>query len=131
MELYTPLPTKRLSDTIDRLTKLAKNTYHVDMGDLFTLKFREVSRGDYLVLGSSAVATKVRVEPNEPAFDAIDRSKAQSEIALQRQKEQEHYKQLGQVAVEYDDIQKEGNFVVSEEGDVQVPTSLPKINIRC
>lgn len=131
MELYGSLPTKRLSDTIDRLTSLAKKTYGVDMGDLFSLKFRDVSRGDYLVLGSSAIVTKVKVEPNDPAFDAIDRSKAQEEIAIQRRKEEDYYKKLGQVKVEYDNIQEEGNFVVTEEGDIQVPSSLPKINIRC
>ena len=130
MELYSQLPTKRLTDTIDRLTKHAKATYGVDMGDLFKLRFRDVNL-DYLITGAAGAVTKIKVEPNEAAFDAIDRSPAQKEIAQQREKEVNYFDNVGQVRREYEEIQREGNFVVSEDGEIQVPASLPKINVRC
>jgi len=84
MELYSQLPTKRLSDAIEYLTNLAKSKYKVDMGDLFRLRFRDIQVGDYLTLGSASVITKIRLEPNDAAFEAIDRSKAQENNSLVR-----------------------------------------------
>ena len=131
MELYSPIPSKRLSDTIDRLTKIAKSTYGVDMGDLFRVKFRDVQVGNYLILGQASTLTKARLEANDPAFEAIDRSKAQEIFRQDREIEEMRTKQEKQVQIEYESIQNEGNFIVSDEGEIQVPSSLPKINVRC
>lgn len=128
LELYSPLPTSRLSKTIDKLTKIAKDTYKVDMGPLFTLKFRELNIDDYLVAGPAATVTRVKLEPNEAAFEAVDRSKAQEEIKNQREVEKARNRVVQR---DYEAIQQEGNFIVSDDGEIQVPNNLPKINIRC
>lgn len=131
MELYTQLPTARLSKTIDRLTGIAKSKYGVDMGPLFSLKFRDVEVGNYLILGSGATVTKVRVEANDPAFEAIDRSKAQEENKMEKELNDKRLAEMGKVRVEYEQIQKEGNYIINDDGDIAVPSSLPQINVRC
>lgn len=131
MDIYTALPSERLVDTIDRLTQRAKSVYGVDMGPLFQIKFRDVTIGNYTILGSNSVVTKVRVEPNDAAFEAIDRSKAQEEIGNQRRLDEYRKDQEGKVVVEYDTIQREGNYIINDDGDIMVPTSLPQINVRC
>lgn len=125
MELYTTQPSKRLLDKIDKLTNLAKSKYNVDMGPLFTIRSRNVSTGNQLMIGSDAFTSKIRLEPNEAAFEAIDRSKKQEA----NEKEQE----LRNKARENEALalQEEGNYVISSEGDVIVPTNFPKINIKC
>lgn len=131
MEITTALPTERLTKAIDYLTNLAKTKYDVNMGDLFAIKFREIEVGNYLTMGRQSVVTKVRLEPNEPAFDAVDRSPKKE--AMHKQAEIDAYRQqlIGQVTAEYNEIQKEGNFVVTEDGEVKVPNDLPQINIQC
>ena len=131
MELYSPIPTKRLSDTIGKLTTLAKTKYGVDMGDLFRIRFRDIDVGNYLKIGSAATVTKARVEPNDAAFDAIDRSVTQEEMRQQRELDERRFQKEREIIVSYEEIQKEGNYIVSDEGEIQVPTSLPKINVRC
>ena len=131
MELYSPIPSKRLSDTIDRLTRIAKSTYGVDMGDLFRVKFRDVQVGNYITLGQASTITKARLEANDPAFEAIDRSKAQEIFRQDREIEEMRTKQQRQIEAEYETIQNEGNFIVSDEGEIKVPSSLPQINVRC
>lgn len=131
MELYTSLPTNRLTTAIDKLTQLAKTKYQVDMGPLFSLKFRDIQVGDYLTMGRSSVVTKIRVEPNDAAFDAIDRSPSQEKIQQEERIRQLRREIDAQVTREYIQIQEEGNFVVSEDGEVSVPSFLPKINIQC
>ncbi len=124
MELYTPTPSKRLTEKIDKLTNLAKSKYGVDMGPLFFIKSRTISTGNQLLVGSAAITSKVRVEPNDVAFEAIDRSVRQQmnerEIEL-RQKKMEQ---------EVTALEQEGNYIVSE-GEVVIPTDLPRINIKC
>jgi hypothetical protein len=131
MELYSPIPSRRLSDTIERLTRLAKSTYGVDMGDLFKVKFRDVEVGSYILLGPASTVTKARLEANVAAFEAIDRSKAQETFRQDREVEEMRTQQQKQVEAEYEAIQNEGNFIVSDEGEIQVPSSLPQINVRC
>lgn len=131
MELYSQLPTKKLSDTIEYLTNLAKTKYKVDMGDLFRLRFRDVQVGDYRILGSSSVLTKIKLEPNDAAFDAIDRSKAMEIMEMYKRLNEYNQQKERQVQAEYINIQEEGNYIVNSEGDISVPTSLPKINVRC
>lgn len=131
MELYTPLPTERLSKTIDSLTKIAKDKYNVDMGKLFNIRFREVSRGNYLTLGSSSIVSKIRLEPNEAAFEAIDRSKAQEDNKLEKELNDKRYDVMGKHNTEFVKIQEEGNYIVNDDGDIVVPSSLPQINVRC
>ena len=131
MELYSQLPSKRLSDAIEYLTNLAKSKYKVDMGDLFRLKFREVQVGDYLTLGSSSVVTKIRLEPNDAAFDAIDRSKAMETMEMYKKLNEHNNQRDRNVEAEYINIQQEGNYIVNSEGDISVPAYLPKINVRC
>ena len=131
MELYSPIPTSRLSLTIEKLTNLAKTKYGVDMGDLFTIRFRNTSVGNYLTLGSLSVVTRAKVEANTAAFDAIDRSEVQEDMRQQRELEKRRYDQLGQVVVEYEKIQQEGNYIINDDGGIAIPTSLPQINVRC
>jgi hypothetical protein len=131
MELYTPLPTNRLSKTIDRLTSLAKTKYGVDMGSLFAVKFRDIEVGNYLTLGSAATVTRVRLEPNDAAFEAIDRSEAQEAFNEQRQIDNYRIQKMGQYVREVEEIEREGNYIVNEDGEIVVPTSLPQINVRC
>ena len=131
MELYTPLPTERLSKTIDSLTKIDKDKYNVDMGKLFNIRFREVSRGNYLTLGSSSIVSKIRLEPNEAAFEAIDRSKAQEDNKLEKELNDKRYDVMGKHNTEFVKIQEEGNYIVNDDGDIVVPSSLPQINVRC
>lgn len=124
MELYTKLPTARLIDTIDKLTDLAKSKYGVDMGPLFRIRTRDVSIGNYATMGNSSIVSKIRLEPNEEAFSAIDGSKMQENMKMERQFQQESRNR------EIAKIEEEGNYMVSEEGDV-LPSVLPKINIKC
>jgi len=125
MELYTTLPSSRLIDTIATLTAKAKTKYGVDMGDLFRIRSRDISIGNYSTMGQSSIVTKIKIEPNDTAFEAIDRSKAQIENDLKEQSAQQIRKQ------EVENIQKEGNYIVSEEGDIVIPDNLPQINIKC
>lgn len=129
MELYTKLPTKRLSQTIDRLTDLARDKYGVDMGDLFYVKFRDVNLGNYIELGASSTITKVSLTPNEEAFEAIDKSTAQDYAKIQRNMEEK--RKQDEITREYQKIQNEGNFVLGEDGEISVPTNFPQINVQC
>lgn len=122
MELYTPLPTVRLIDKIESLTNLAKSKYGVDMGPLFYIKSRDISIGNYNILGSNSIITKIRLEPNDPAFEAIDRSKEQKESELEEQL---------RIARDEQARQEEGNYIISDEGDIIIPPNLPKINLKC
>lgn len=122
MELYTPLPTTRLIDKIASITNLAKTKYGVDMGPLFHIRSRDITVGNYAILGHHSVTTKIRLEPNEPAFDAIDRSKEQEASKLREELRIKRETQLRE---------EEGNYIISEEGDVVVPSNLPRINIKC
>lgn len=122
MELYTPLPTVRLIDKIESLTNLAKSKYGVDMGPLFYIKSRDISIGNYNILGSNSIVTKIRLEPNDPAFEAIDRSKEQKESELEEQL---------RIARDEQARQEEGNYIISDEGDIIIPPNLPKINLKC
>lgn len=131
LELYSPVITKRLSDTIDTLTKLAKTKYDVDMGPLFTVRYVDVNVGNYLILGASSVVVKSRLVPNDEAFEAIDRSPTVEENKLRREVEEHRMKKLAEITRDYENIQREGNFVLSEDGNIEVPTSMPKINITC
>lgn len=127
MELYTPLPTLRLSKTIDRLTSLAKTTYGVDMGPLFSLRYRDLEVGNYLTLGSAAVETRILLIPNDSAFEAIDRSPAQERLNRQRQLDERRYNKLGEVTTEY----ITGETIADSDGSIPSPTSLPTINVLC
>lgn len=122
MELYTTLPTTRLLDKIESITNLAKTKYGVDMGPLFFIRSRDINVGSYAMLGQQSVTTKIRLEPNDPAFDAIDRSKEQEEYKLRQEL---------RIQRENEQREQEGNYIVSEEGDVVVPSNLPRINVKC
>lgn len=128
LELYTPLPTQRLLSTIERLTNTAKTKYGVDLGDLFRIRFRNIDVGNYVNMGSSSTVTRIKLEPNDAAFEAIDRSDAQEYLRQQREQDK---KRFSQYTIEYSNIQEEGNFIMNEDGEISVPTSLPKINVRC
>ena len=131
MELYSQLPTKRLSDAIDYLTNLAKSKYKVDMGDLFRLRFRDVQVGNYLTLGSASVVTKIRLETNDAAFEAIDRSKTMETMEMYKKLNEQNAKRDRKIEAEYINIQEEGNYILNSNGDISVPANLPKINVRC
>lgn len=124
MDLYTKIPSSRLINTIDKFTNLAKNKYGVDMGPLFYIKSRDISVGNYAVMGNSSLVTKIRVEPNDAAFAAIDVSKTQEENRLKEEMKAQR------VIEEVSAIQEEGNYIVSE-GEVIIPDNLPRINIKC
>jgi len=131
MELYSPIPSDRLLDTIEYLTNLAKNKYKVDMGELFKIRHRDVQVGSYILLGNASTVTKARLEANDAAFDAIDLAKQQTDWVEQREIEERRTKEQKSVEIEYQQIQEEGNYIVSEDGEIQVPSYLPKINVRC
>jgi hypothetical protein len=132
MELYDSTPTQRLVKTIDRLTKRAKTTYGVDMGDLFTIRFRNVDAGNYLNTGSAVPSSKARLEANMPAFEAIDRSPAQIILNQQRQLDERRLEKQSQITVENEQINDEGDYIVNEDYSLfSKPTSLPEINITC
>ena len=75
-------------------------------------------------MGNSSLVTKIRVEPNDAAFAAIDVSKTQEENRLKEEMKAQR------VIEEVSAIQEEGNYIVSE-GEVIIPDNLPRINIKC
>lgn len=131
MELYTVTPDKRLVSTIESLTKLASSKYNVNMGDLFRIRFRDIDKGNYLNLGSSITATKARLEPNDPAFEAIDVSVQQEYNKQEAELNNFRIQQEQKIKNNYQEVENTGNIVTSDQGEVNSPKNLPKINIRC
>ena len=130
LELYTELPSRRLLQTIDSLTSRAKSKYGVDNGPLYQIKYRNIEIGNYLTLGSGSTVTKSRLEPNEGAFEAIDKSDTQRVMSEDYQREQLRMEKQREIIEEQQSIQKEGSYVVSD-GEIQVPKDFPQITIKC
>lgn len=128
-------PNTRLYDYINRITKLAKNKYNVDMGPLFTIRTREVftdSPGQRMLV--DPIRGYNRLEPNEPAFEAIDRSTAMEVEQLKDKANTQLLDDMRREGKEWEDRQIEGNYEVVD-GEVVPITfnvgSLPQINIQC
>ena len=109
-----------LYNYLDKLTKLAKNKYEVDMGPLFSVgkRYSEDPLGpkfqtSYLI-------------PNDYAFEAIDRS---SQADRNRELEQTRLENY-HIYKDYLTLSRESNYEV-EEGEVIIPKNLPAIKIKC
>ncbi len=131
MEILTKTPDLRLSKYIDKITNLAKNKYKVNMGPLFSIKYglRKIIPGEKPI-GNTTLTTKIVLIPNEEAFIAIDKSKQKQIQDAENELNRQRYKVLKDQLKEIENIQKEGNYEIDEEGNV-VPLNLPKINIKC
>lgn len=115
---------------LDKLTQSAKTKYGVDLGGLYQIKYRNIEVGSYLTMGSSSAEVRSRLEANEAAFEAIDKSETQKVIDVKNELEQKRMQFERQVANEATQIASEGNYVVSE-GQIQVPKDFPQIAIKC
>lgn len=107
---------KEINTYVNNLTKVAKNKYKVDMGPLFTF------RKD----GSA-----IRLEPNQPAFEAIERSR---ELELEQIKVNvaDKISTLDKNSVTEDIGSIETSSPVkAESGTSIVPKGLPSIKLTC
>lgn len=128
LDLTTSFPNENMLKAIEKMTDRAKDVYEVNMGNLFNMRFKDINLGNYVNLGQSSTLTKIKLEINEAAFEAIDRSAMQQENKRQQEIEENNRKQLLQDTFENE---TEGNFMISEEGNVIVPPNFPIINVKC
>ena len=110
----------KLFDYLTNITDLAKDKYKVDMGPLFSTTRRNTET----VLGD--VKQSLFLVPNEPAFEAIDKSKQAELNKLNEQVRIAKYQAFKDVKI----FQEEGNYNVVN-GDIIVPNDLPQIKLRC
>lgn len=109
----------RLYDYVSEMTRLAKSKYGVDMGPLFKMDSR---------VSDFSGKAKVKLVPNDPAFEAIDMSKTMEQNRVDTQIAKNNY---NDVVKDNKVREEEGNYHINEEGDVTVPSNLPKISVKC
>lgn len=118
IENYSPIV-----DYITKITSMAKTKYDVDMGRLFAIN-PIVTPTDNIYTPKGKAGLKLVA--NEPAFEAIDRSPKMINALREKRLREEVMARDQKAATEVQKLKEEGQYDVTEEGDVVVPTTLEK-----